>query len=218
MSEGARMDVVYLVQHCQSHHHLDRDARLWPDVRNGLTDLGKRQAERLAERLHGEIGERPVRVYTSPMQRASETAGIIGERLGASPERVYDLHENNGRFAMERTGDGVEWKVEDMTGWSLFDWRPFPEAETWREFYSRVVTAMDGIMQRHDGGAAPVFVVHGGTLSNIVVWWLRLPLDFLPERTCFTASPASLSVLHRNSHGNPVVERLNDRAHLNGLV
>ena len=210
------LQTAFLVQHCQSQHHVDPRARLWPDFRNGLTDLGRHQAECLAKRLRKEIGQRPCRLYTSPMQRAVDTGEIIAAELGATLRTVHDLHEYNGRFALERTDDGEERSIDESNR-SLFDWRPFPEAETWREFYTRVATAMNALVQEHRDASLPILVVHGGTLSNIVVWWLGLPLDTLPERTCFTASPGSLSILKRNRFGNPVVERLNDRSHLAGL-
>lgn len=73
---------------------------------------------------------------------------------------------------------------------------------------------MDGVTEQHPDGGLAIFIVHGGTLSNIIVWWLGIPLDVLPERTCFSATPGSLSILKRNGYGNAVVERLNDRAHL----
>jgi broad specificity phosphatase PhoE len=147
------------------------------------------------------------------MRRAAETASIVSEELGVDLQIVHDLHEYCGRFALERTEDGKEWAV-DNSNWSLFDWRPIPEAETWREFHARVATAMDGVTERHPDGELAIFIVHGGTLSNIVVWWLGIPLDVLPERTCFSATPGSLSTLNKDEHGNALVERLNDRGHL----
>ena len=210
------LEIAFLVQHCQSHHHVDPQARLWPDFRNGLTEFGQRQAQCLAKRLCDEACGRPCCLYTSPMKRATETAEIIGVSLGTTPQTVSGLHEYNGRFPLERAEDGKEWTV-DNSNWSLFDWRPFPEAETWREFYARVAAAMDTLAQQSGDGEPPIFVIHGGTLSNIVVWWLGLPLDVLPERTCFSASPGSLSILKKNRCGNPIIERLNDRAHLGAL-
>lgn len=207
------MKTVFLVQHGQSHHHVDRQARLWPDFRNGLTELGQRQAKCLATRLRRELDGQPCHVYTSPMTRAAETAEIISSELGVTPETAYDLHEYLGRFALERTEGGEEWPV-DESNWSLVDWRPFPEAETWREFYTRVAAVMDGVAERHSDEELAIFSVHGGTLSNIVVWWLGIPLDVLPERTCFAASPGSVSILNKNQHGNPRIKSLNDRAHL----
>jgi 2,3-bisphosphoglycerate-dependent phosphoglycerate mutase len=208
-------DAIF-VQHCQSHHHVDPQARLWPDYRNGLTEFGQRQAQRVAQRLHDEVDGQPCKLYTSPMRRAAETAEIVSLELDVTPQMVHDLHENNGRFALERSESGPEWTI-DRSNWSLFDWRPFPEGETWREFHTRVAAAMDWVAEQHPEGELAIFSVHGGTLSNIVVWWLGIPLEVLPERTCFSATPGSLSVLKKNRHGNPVIERLNDRAHLAGL-
>ncbi len=210
------MQTLFLAQHCQSQHHVYPRARLWPDFRNGLTDLGRRQAECLAKRLREEIDHRPCQVYASPMQRAVETAEIIAAELDVTLRSVHDLHEYNGRFALERTDDGEEWSI-DESNWSLFDWRPFPDAETWREFYTRVATAMNTLTGDCSDADFRILVIHGGTVSNVVVWWLGLPLDTLPERTCFAASPGSLSILKRNRFGNPVVQRLNDTYHLAGL-
>ena len=66
-------------------------------------------------------------------------------------------------------------------------------------------------------GPMPIIVAHGGTLSNIVTWWLRLPLDALPERNPFSGSPGGITFLKKNQHGNPVVGYLNDTAHLDGI-
>ena len=140
---------------------------------------------------------------------------VEAKRLQLSNQYVKRFRDArlNGRLSLERSEDGQEWTI-DKSNWSLFDWRPFPEAETWREFYARVAATMEHVAQEHNEDDLPVLVVHGGTLSNIVVWWLGLPLDALPERTCFAASPGSVSMLKRNQYGNPVIERLNDRAHL----
>jgi len=207
------MKSLFLIQHCQSHHHVNHEAKFWPDVRNGLTDLGQRQAELVAARLREMIGDSPSRIYTSKMQRSVETAEILGHEFGVDPQAIDGLHENNGHFAMERNENGEGWQI-DRSNWSLFDWRPFPEAETWREFHARVCAAMNEIEDMHPDGAIPIVVLHGGSLSNAVVWWLRLELDAMPERTCFAAQPASISVLAKTKFGNPVIERLNDTSHL----
>ena len=134
-----------------------------------------------------------------------------GREIGASPLLVRALRENNGG---EATGKTQKWAEEntDRSNWSLFDWKGFPSAETWREFYRRVGDYMTALDEEQE--TTVLIVTHGGTLSNIVAWWLRLPLDVLPERTPFAASPGSLTVLCKNRWGNPVIERLNDVSHL----
>ena len=43
-------ETLYIVQHCQSQHHLD-NSKKYPDQGNGLTTLGRRQARAVADRL-----------------------------------------------------------------------------------------------------------------------------------------------------------------------
>ena len=207
------MQAILLVQHCQSHHHVDRAARLWPDRKNGLTDLGRHQAEAVAVRLHRAFVDSPCRIYSSDMQRTVETAKIIAAKFGETSTPFPEFREWNGRFAVERDEDGEEWEI-DETNFSLFDWRPFPKAETWREFHARVSARMEKLAKNHIPEQIPILVVHGGTLSNIVTCWLSLELDSLPERTPFSATPGSITILLKNRHGNPLIERLNDRTHL----
>ena len=167
------MKSIVLIQHCQSQHHVNKAAHLWPDSENGLTELGRRQAECIALRLRDELGDSPCKLYSSDMTRAFQTAEIIGTELGQSPKPVPELREWCGRLAIERTSHVTE-PVVNKDAWSLFDWRPVPGGETWREFYARVSIYMDDLASSHDPQTLPILVVHGGTLSNIVTRWLRL--------------------------------------------
>ena len=88
----------------------------------------------------------------------------------------------------------------------------FPGAESWREFHARTRRTMLELDER-DAGAV-IVVTHGGATSNIVGWWLDLELDALSERMPFTGSPGGISVLVTNGYGKRVIERLNDRTHL----
>jgi len=207
------MKSMILIQHCQSHHHVNPEAFFWPDSANGLTSLGRRQAACLASRLHDELGQTSCRLYASDMTRAFETADIIGGQIGQTPSRIPELREWNGRFAVERTEIEEERTIDESNG-SLFDWRPFPEAETWREFHARVSIWLDELATQDDPTDVPILVMHGGTKINIILWWLGLALDALSERAPFAGMPGSITVLNRNRSDNPVVDRLNDAAHL----
>ena len=215
MLEGTkRMDRMILIQHCQSQHHVD-SAKQFPDSGNGLTVLGRAQAQALGERLRRSLGGGDVRLFSSDMTRAKETANIIGTALGHRPVVRTELREWSDPLVLERR-TRPKWRGRD-TGGPLFDWQPFPGHESWREFHRRVSEFMTSLLQNEGGTGTPVLVLHGGTLSNIIVWWLGIPLDVLPERTCFAATPGSISVLKKNRHGHPVIEALNDRAHLAGI-
>jgi probable phosphoglycerate mutase len=207
------MKTLVLVQHCQSRHHLDRRVQMGPDRDNGLTDLGRRQAEVLAARICGAIGPAPCRLYSSDQTRALQTAEFLAGQLQQPVVPVPQLRE----YAADQLSDPLPQdgptRPEDRT-WQLFDSRPEPFLETWREFHQRVVAGMERIAREHPAECVPIVVSHGGTLSNIVAWWLRLPLDVLPERTCFAGSPGSISVLKANRFSNPVIGSLNDTSHL----
>lgn len=203
------MNRIILIRHCQSAHHVDTSAG--PD--SDLTDLGRRQAAAIAARLMRDLAGASCRLYTSDLKRAAQTAKAITQALGLTATAAVELREGysaprpNNR--PEPAGSGGDARTQ-----FLFDSRPAPEIETWREFHARVCTFMDGLVDSLEPGQMPIVVTHGGTMSNIVTWWLRLPLDVLPERTPFAASPASISVLRRNQYDNPVIERLNDISHL----
>ena len=229
------MKRILLIRHCQSEHHVNKDARGWPDCRNGLTDLGRRQAQALAGRLKRQLGACACRLHTSTQARAAQTAEIIAAALSVQPAPASELcggpggrQPGNPAVQPAPEPDLREWGSsapegaysqvsgdpnDDRTAW-LFDTRPAAGIETWREFHARVCGFMDRLAAALDPDILPILVTHGGTQSNIVVWWLGLPLDVLPERTCFAGSPASLSVLRRNEYDHPVIERLNDRSHL----
>jgi broad specificity phosphatase PhoE len=58
-----------------------------------------------------------------------------------------------------------------------------------------------------------LIVAHGGTIVNIVAWWLKLEEEDLSYVT-FHTSPASLSVLTVTPLKERSIERLNDASHM----
>ena len=210
------MNRVILIQHCQSEHHVNGLSGGWTDT--PLTELGRRQGAAIAARLKRDLADTPCQLYSSDLKRASQTAEILGRELGPAPQFLAGLRESNGGAA---TGKSRQWARENTSAdldRCLFDCHPWSGAESWREFYERVASCMNRLVEEHEAERLPIVVTHGGTVSNIVVWWLGIPLDDLPERTPFTASPGSISILTANRPGRVAIERLNDVAHLaNGL-
>jgi broad specificity phosphatase PhoE len=164
------MKPIILVRHAQSQHHVNGLTGGWTDT--GLTDLGRRQAACLASRLKQELEDMPVRFYCSDLKRASQTAEIIGQEIGVTAQLVPELREfNNGIAAgmLREEADKIRRELTEPFG----DWQPYPEAETWRQFYLRTAECMDRLIEGQEG--LLLLVTHGGTLVNIVAWWL--PLD-----------------------------------------
>lgn len=78
---------VYFVRHGQTDSNVDHVYRGRDEV---LTEEGRSQAQAVTERIE-RIGVEAI--VTSPFQRAHETAIIIGERIGLTPEKNEFLGE-----------------------------------------------------------------------------------------------------------------------------
>ena len=116
---------LYIIRHAQSVNNALRD-QIDRVCDPHLTDLGRRQAARLAHHLanephpeqrHGHDPEETsvetvegygiVRLYCSAMHRSLETATSVGDAIGVRPEIWTDLHENGGIFLDHRDERGV---------------------------------------------------------------------------------------------------------------
>lgn len=202
------LPTLIVVRHAESVHHVTGLTGGWTDT--GLTELGQRQAGLLAARLRGELGRQPLRILSSDLQRARQTADPIGRALGRSIELVPALRELDNGAAAGMTQEQARGIAVEPSP-PLLDWQPYPGAETWRRFYARVVGFMEQLIQEEPRPA--LLVTHGGTIVNIVSWWLGLPLEQL-HRYSFDVAPASLTVLRVDPWDQNTIERLNDTAHL----
>ncbi|MEA3339655.1 MAG: histidine phosphatase family protein [Chloroflexota bacterium] len=172
-----------------------------------LDDVGREQARRLAERLRNDP---PVVLYTSPLQRAQETADTIGQALdiGVTPdERLeeYDVGEMAGltwEQVVERYPDIARRWVKAEEG------AKFPGAEEGGAFRDRVAAAFDEIIARCEKGPLGV-VTHGGVLGT----YLNHLIGLTTWRSPFRFGNASLSIVEVNP-ARPRILLLNDTCHL----
>jgi broad specificity phosphatase PhoE len=89
---------LYLIRHGQSTNNTlaDQQVRVCDPP---LTELGRQQAERLAEHLaDGKRGYGITRLYVSPMWRALQTAQAVGRALGLPVEVWIEVHESGGVY------------------------------------------------------------------------------------------------------------------------
>jgi broad specificity phosphatase PhoE len=200
------MGPIILIRHAQSEHHVKGMTGGWTDT--DLTELGQRQAQCLASRLKREIAAVACHVCCSDLRRALQTADIIGRTIGVTPEPVPELREFNNGIAAGMSEEEARQYARELTSPAL-DWQPYPEAETWRQFYLRVSACMDRLAR--DQEELLLLVTHGGTIINIVAWWLQLEIESIVS---LDASPASISVMRMNEWNERTIERLNDTAHL----
>jgi probable phosphoglycerate mutase len=173
----------------------------------GLTDRGRRQADRLAEWLALE----PVdAVVSSPMQRARETAAPIAAAHGLEVEVVDGLVEFDVQAdhyipldELKATND-PRWRAMVEGRWYTDDGM----GDDPDRFRSRVLLAIDQIIERSPGKRV-VAVCHGGVINVALaaVLGLAQPLWFDPAY-------ASLSRMAASRNGVRSVQTLNETAHL----
>lgn len=134
-----------------------------------LSEIGRAQAARVAERLAG--GPRIHALYTSDLARALETASIIGNRAGLAPIsspalRELDVGDWKGRLHAEMEAacpGGFEGWIAGGGAPRL----PGPEGEGLGDAVERAVPCLEAVAARHRGERV-VLVSHGLTLGILL--------------------------------------------------
>lgn len=205
------MGRVVLVQHCQSEHHINDMSGGWTDT--PLTELGQKQAQVIAQKLKDSMSVDEYVLYSSDLLRASQTAEIIGKHLGLEVIQNSGLREINTGIAAGKTKDWARANRNPRIGSGFdLDHQEFQQGETWRQFYRRVCDCMESIYGPNDTKNL-LIVTHGGTLAYITAWWLQFSEQML-TKAYFSASPASISILNKNSFSQNVLEVFNDTSNL----
>jgi broad specificity phosphatase PhoE len=136
-------------------------AQGWSDT--PLNDTGRAQAAELAERLCT-AAEPIASLWSSDLSRASETAEIVGARLGLTPRLDRRLREGNrgrweGRLFIEIERDEPELYAAWRRAGERFR---FPGGESLREHSDRIEAALAEI---EAAGEFPALAVcHGGSI------------------------------------------------------
>lgn len=205
---------LVLVRHGESMATVNR-AIGGPRTCAGLSDLGRRQCDRLAARLAEtrELGD--VVLYASGYPRARETAERLVAALGGVEVRQDD------RWGEHDPGpdcDGLTFD-EFVERHGTPDWESdphsitFPGGETVAELHHRVGQAVRDVVADNIGGTI-VVCCHGGVVNAVVRMALRTPPTGGFEM--FTTN-TSLTELVLVRPGRWRLVRYNDSAHLAGL-
>ena len=177
---------VFLVRHA-AHDRVDRVlCGRMPGV--GLGEAGQRQAEALARRFACEGVDA---VWTSPLQRARETAEPVAARLGLAARPSDALCEIDfGAW----TGQAFDALRDDPR------WRRWNEArgserplggESMTEAQTRAAAEVERARAEHPDGRV-VLVSHSDVIKAVLAGVLGLSLDAYSR---FEVSPASVSAL-----------------------
>lgn len=168
----------------------------------GLSDKGLAQAEARAADIAGK--HQIAAIYSSPMERAQQTAAPIG----VATNRKVRIHEGLNECDFGRwTGRRLK-ALYKLPAWRTVQRTPsnfrFPEGESFLEMQSRVVAALNELARAHRGKTV-VAVSHADTIKAAVAHALGMHLDMFQR---LTVSPASQTVLQLGA-GAPVVISVN---------
>ncbi len=159
-----RCGVLLLARHGQTDDNLE-PLRVQGYSDTPLNDVGIRQAHELAERV-ADWGLRSL--WCSDLSRATQTAQIVGERIGLTPRPDPRLREGNrGNWEGRRF---IEIEAEDPAGYAA--WRRagenfrFPGGESMREHLERMLASLADI--RAAGPLPALVVCHRGSIRVVL--------------------------------------------------
>jgi len=138
----------------------------------GLTPLGRRQADGLAERLR-RFGV--AKVLCSPLVRARETASVVTERLGlAAPEVLEGLCELDVG-SLDGRSDAAAWQIyhDVQAAWAAGAvGTAFPDGEDRIALLARLSEALGTVAAVAATSPGAVLVVaHGGNVQAALPGW-----------------------------------------------
>jgi probable phosphoglycerate mutase len=162
-----------------------------------LDERGRIQADRLANRLDGV----PLSaIYSSPLERARETALPVSEKFKI-PILIRDaLNEIDfGAWTGSPIGGmrGSEWDAFNR----LRSTARIPSGELMLEVQARLVNEINGLCARHPQGVLAL-VSHGDVIRAGIAHFAGIPLDLFQR---IEISTASVSKIEFHDHGPKIV-------------
>jgi probable phosphoglycerate mutase len=200
---GRTPTVVLLVRHART----ATTGKRLPGRAAGLvlSPAGRREAEAVASRL---AGVKLAAVYSSPLERARETAAAIARPRRLAVRIARDLVDLDvGRWA------GLTLRAaRKRPEWAAIQRHPsgfrFPNGESFTDMQARMVAALGRVVARHPGETV-VAVSHADPIKAVLAHALGIPLDLFQRLVVATASvsavaygPTGPTVLTANATGD----------------
>jgi broad specificity phosphatase PhoE len=156
-----------------------------------LNERGCEQAEELARALN----QLPIKaVYSSPLERAIETANPLARSLGLEIQICPELTDID-------VGDweGRSWKMLGRTRiWKAIQITPskfqFPGGESFAQAQERIVQTLDVIIEAHPTDELIAIFFHSDPIKLAVAHYLGLSLDSFQRLAAFTGSVTLLKL------------------------
>ena len=205
---------IYFLRHAQTKHNLGNVISTRDAV--GLNEKGFDQANKLAERLSKQF---PIDVlYSSPLNRAKQTATIIAEKIGLDIQYSDDLLEYSFGPIAGMNFDEVKAKYPELyaeiVSWSdapIEDRFSRPELRGWEpmdHIKARIQHFTEKAIAENEGRRIAV-VTHGGFIKCAITYFAGAPFT---QKIPFFVENTSISIVDFYK-GNSVIRLVNDISH-----
>ncbi|MBV8637350.1 MAG: histidine phosphatase family protein [Candidatus Eremiobacteraeota bacterium] len=193
---------LLLIRHAEAVHPQLEDMPEVTAIDTPLSDHGRAQAKRLANRI---ATRRPNAIYASPLKRTIETAQPIAEAL------ELPIHPDERLREVEIAGVGAV-SLHDLGEIAIAHggWSHLAGTESSTSIRTRMKDAIADIVGAHPSERV-VIVSHAGAINAYVSMLLDLHKDFF-----FPAGNTSITVV-RIRDSRRLVVTVNDTAHLEGM-
>lgn len=185
------MTILLLIRHGDN-DHLRRNILYGNMPGVHLNETGRRQAEA----LNASLKTIPLKgLYSSPLERALETAGPLADRTGLPVQVVPQLTDPDiGAW----TGRPLK-ELRRLQAWKVIQNRPsqfrFPGGESFPEVQLRIVAALDRIAAAHRKNDRVAVIFHADPIKLAVAHYLGVPLDHFQRLSVDTASITILQLI-----------------------
>jgi broad specificity phosphatase PhoE len=210
VKKGSRMTRVLLLRH--GHVEGISPLRFRGRAALPLSDLGRRQAAALGRHIARLL--HPDAVYTSPLERCRDTAGMSALPFGLEPRIVEALADIDYGAWQGLTPEEARarWPEEVETWFARPHQAAIPDGETLPALFARTTAALNEILRRHREGTLLV-VAHESVNRALLLYAMELPLSRYWQ---LGQEPAALNDLEWEG-GSFFIRSLNETQHLAGL-
>ena len=195
------MSTILLIRHGETPYNVNgKMAGRMPGV--PLNEKGRKQAEAIGEALKNA----PIKyIYSSPMERAQETASYLAKNLGLEILEAAGVNETDiGSW----TGRSVKQCARTKL-WDTVINRPgeltFPGGESFAGIQQRASAEVKAIAERHPGELIACFT-HADVIRLIAAYFLDMPLNSFQR---IGSDNCSITTIHFGKEGRVFVPQVN---------
>lgn len=164
---------LFLIRHGQT--LWNEEGRYQGDSDIGLTRVGIRQAK-LAAKYLAKVNLS--NIYSSPLERALDTANIVGKGRNLKPVLRENLKEIYfGKWEGMKFSEINKEFHDDYQNWLKDPYNNSPTGgESFKKVQERAVAEIDNIVNENEDKSSVAVITHGGVILSLLVHWLQIPM------------------------------------------